>query len=165
MSSQSDEIVRRAVEKYAKTVERDAEGKKLNGLAKKDKEQLRVGFLAAFAAKLYTVIEPALKRSEGQVNGLSHRWSDNAEAARQSVDAEINKSSDEDRIVLSISREGKAETLTFYADPLKMKVEISSRDGFTNAQLNLDQIEDENIAPLVAGFVVRALDAFLRSTR
>lgn len=165
MSSDSDDRVKRAVEKFAKAVGQDIKQSTLNEIANSSQEQRRIDFLVEFAAKAHAVILPPLRRYAREVNRLLERWSDDWKKAGRAIAAEVGESNDEHWIELWISRGSETKTLTFSANQQKMKVEISSSDGLTNAQLTLDQVTDDAIAPLIAGFVERVLEALARSTR
>lgn len=135
MSSDSDDLVKRAVEKFATRVEQDSNRRKLNGIANGAKEQQRVAFLVKYAEKVHAVIKPAFARAVEQVNSLSQRLSRDAEAAKRAVQADIIDSDDEDQITLKLERKSQEANLVFTADPLRMRVTVTSTDGRVNTSL------------------------------
>lgn len=156
MTSDSDRIVERAVAKFARRLEEDAKNKKLNGISLVHEEQQQIDFLIEFRKIAHSEIAPVIERARDAINGLP---------AGSAVEAKIDGPGDGDRIELLIVRNGKTATLTFRANTQRMKIEISSSDGTTRAMRNKSEVTDEDISPLVAGFVERALNSFSESIR
>jgi hypothetical protein len=154
MDSESDARLERAIGKHVQKARAEAERHRLNGLAAKTKEDHRVEFLAAFAEKCHSCIVPQLDRVEQALDSARSSCTDGAAAREIAIAAVIFDDGDVARLTLTLN--GKVAHLSFVADAPRMIVAVGSADGSVNATLNLDQIKDENVGPLVASFVEQA---------
>jgi len=169
MSDDSDERVKRAVERYAKKVEQDIQREQLNGMASEQRKRQQVDFQAAFLHKAQTIIEPVLERHAVKINGLSDgKWSDNPEARRRAVSVSclVHRPTDDDyEIEMEVSQDTKRAALVFLSDSQKMKVVVSARGSVVGhpthiEELDLEQTTDYNVGRLAADFVEKYLPAF-----
>lgn len=155
MDSEHDEQLDRAISKHVQRAKQEAERQRLNGLASKVRESRQTDFLGDFAERRQSVIAPQMDRVEQKLE-RARGLCDDAAAARRLASAQVDPDG-EDRIELSVSGEGKTHTLTFHADTQRRVVLASSTTGSVNAVLNLDQITDDIVGPIVTAFAEQAL--------